>query len=87
MPLYDFECARCSHTEEHFAGIEELTLPCSECGGNMKRLITSNHYVVGDVDFVTDNITGDPIRVDSRRKLRDLERKHGIVQKIGKGWW
>jgi len=87
MPLYDFECLSCGRIAEHYASMDETTKPCVACGMNAKRIISTNTFVMRDENFVTDNITGDPVRITSRRQLRDLEKRHGVTQKIGKGWW
>ncbi len=85
MPLYDFKCENCGNVQEKFAKIDEITSPC-DCGTEMKRLITSRYYVNPDIEYVTDNISGDPIRVSSRKQLRGLLRQHGLVERYGKGW-
>jgi putative FmdB family regulatory protein len=84
MPLYDYECQKCG-VKERFANVAEKVLPC-ECGRESRRILSSRYYVHGDIDFVTDNITGEPKRYSSRASLdKDLKAK-GLYQKIGKGW-
>ena len=87
MLLYDFRCTECGVKQEHTADIEQRTVECVDCGGLAKRLITSNHFVHGDIDFVTDNITGEPMRIGSRKQLKDLEKRHEVSAKYGKGWY
>jgi len=84
MPLYDFEC-ECGKVTEHYAGINEKRMPC-DCGKTAKRIISTRYYINPDVDFVTDNITGSPVRVTSRKQLASLCKENGVHQKIGKGW-
>jgi hypothetical protein len=36
---------------------------------------------------VTDNITGDNVRITSKKQLRNLCAEHGVTEKIGKGWY
>jgi len=86
MPLYDFRCQECGGVSEHFAGVEERQVSCG-CGGISHRLITSRYYLNPDVEFLTDNITGDPIRITSRKMLDRVCKENGITQKTGKGWW
>ena len=86
MPLYDFQCTECRNIHEHYAHIEERIKTCETCGGLMKRMIGIGQNVIGDIDFVTDNITGKPIRITSRKQLRGLLKKHGLYEKYGKGW-
>ena len=87
MPIYDFECLECKVRDERHAKIDETKKTCAYCGGEMKRLITSRYNVIGDVEFVTDNITGNPVRVTSRRQLKKLMQENDVVQKYGKGWY
>ena len=87
MPLYDFKCP-CGNIEEVWAKMDEKTKPC-ECGQEMKRLITSQFNIDADfasTNLVTDNITGEPVRITSKRQLRNLCQEHGVMQKFGKGW-
>ena len=37
-------------------------------------------------DFVTDNISGEPVRVTSRKQLRQLMQEHGVYEVMGRGW-
>ena len=86
MPLYDATCRECGKTFEHFAKVDERRVQCIECGGEAWRILTTNYSVHGDVDFVTDNISGEPVRVTSKRQLRQLMTRHGVSEKYGKGW-
>lgn len=40
MPLYELKCVQCSYTEDQLLKIDDDPRPCSECGGEMERLIT-----------------------------------------------
>jgi len=85
MPIYDFQCP-CGKVEEHYAGMDETERKCA-CGATQKRIISSRYFIHPDLDYVTDNITGEPVRVKSRKHLKQLCEEHGVTQKIGKGWW
>ena len=85
MPLYDFQCDSCDKVQEHFAKMDETTRECI-CGGLMQRKISTNYFVHGEVDFVTDHITGDPVRITSRKQMDRLCKEHGVTPKFGKGW-
>ena len=85
MPLYDYRCKSTEKVFERFAGIDEKTVKC-ECGGHARRILSCRYAVHSDVDFVTDNITGEPERIDSRVKLRRLMAENGVSEKYGKGW-
>lgn len=87
MPIYDHKCLDCDEISEAFAKIENETVSCPRCGGDAKRIFSSHYYINPDIDFVTDNVTGEPKRYTSRKELdRDLADK-GLYQKVGKGWW
>lgn len=86
MPLYDFECVECGVIEEHLAKISETHRKCDACNGLMRRLITVRYHVQDDVDFVTDDISGEPVRVTSRKAHRQLMEEHGVEEHYGKGW-
>ena len=84
MPLYDWECP--SHgTSEHYAKMDEMVIKC-HCGKKMKRLISVS-YVNPDADFVTDDLTGEPVRITSNRQLNRLCKETGNQPSYGKNWW
>ena len=87
MPLYDHECSTCGAVSEALAPVDDRVVRCPACGDNAERIFSSRYYINPDVDFVTDNITGDPVRVTSRQHLARLCRDNGVSEKIGKGWW
>ncbi len=87
MPIYDYRCDDCLEVRERIAKPDDVTLDCSRCGGITKRVFSSNYYVHGDIDYVTDNVTGEPKRYSSKRQLEADLREHGLYQKVGKGWW
>ena len=86
MPLYDCKCTKCGEVVEQYMKHDEEPDICA-CGGDSERIISSSYYINRDIDYVTDNISGEPIRVNSRKHLRELEKEHGVTQKIGKGWY
>jgi putative FmdB family regulatory protein len=39
-PMYDFYCAKCNESEEHFFGFaDKQEVTCVECGANMTKTI------------------------------------------------
>jgi len=47
MPTYDYHCAACDETTEHFHGItEDPQLACEACGGELKRKISGGSGVI-----------------------------------------
>ena len=85
MPLYDYCCKACGDTQEHYAKVDEREQTCV-CGGTATRIFSSRYFINPDIDYVTANITGDPVRITSRRQLDQMCKEHGVYQKIGKGW-
>lgn len=84
MPLYDYQCKN-GEIFERFAAVDEKTVRC-DCGKRAKRIFSAQYYVVPDVDFLTDSITGDPMHISSRVELDRLCKENGVTQKVGKGW-
>jgi putative FmdB family regulatory protein len=47
MPTYEYECRDCRHAFERFQGINEDPITeCPECGGRVRRLISSGGGLV-----------------------------------------
>ena len=47
MPTYEYECRECGHAFERFQGINEDPIAvCPECGGTVRRLISSGGGLV-----------------------------------------
>ena len=87
MPLYDHECEECGEISEAYKKVDDKEADCPNCGGTARRVFTSRYFINPDIDYVTDNVTGEPKRYTSRRQLdQDLADK-GLYQKVGKGWW
>ena len=89
MPLYDFKCDSCKKVIEHYASMDEHTKDCI-CGGLMNRIITSRFHIDADYassDFVTEDITGNPVRITSKKQMRQLCEKNSVSPKFGKGWY
>ena len=87
MPLYDFNCDNCGQTFERYAKMDEKVVDCEACGDGMAfRKITARYSVIKEPDFVTDNISGEPERIDSKKKLRRLLRENDVTEKYGNGW-
>ena len=61
MPTYEYECRDCGHAFERFQGINEEPIgECPECGGNVRRLISSGGGLVfkGPGFYATDYRSG-----------------------------
>lgn len=44
MPTYSYQCISCGHTFRIMHSIKEKMTICSECGGELKRLVNYNGY-------------------------------------------
>jgi len=87
MPIYDHHCPDCLEVTEALMPIDGATIDCPRCGGVAKRIFSSRYYINPDIDYVTDNVTGEPKRYTSRRQLDADLKERGLYQKVGKGWW
>jgi putative FmdB family regulatory protein len=56
MPVYEYECTKCNKQFEIMQKISDDPLTsCSECGGDLKKLITNTSFVLkGSGWYVTD---------------------------------
>ncbi|AEI15718.1 regulatory protein, FmdB family [Flexistipes sinusarabici DSM 4947] len=57
MPIYEYQCEKCSGVFELFEGINSKSKirKCSKCGGDAKRIISmSNFQLKGSGWYVTD---------------------------------
>jgi putative FmdB family regulatory protein len=64
MPLYDFRCEECEHTEEiltKFAGSSEIALTCPECEKEtMKRQVGLSSFQLKGGGWYKDGYTKKP---------------------------
>jgi putative FmdB family regulatory protein len=102
MPLYEFECVNpdCQARFETIDRIENCPkkLPCPDCGGQAKKIISSRGAVHGDTpnwleDKMVQGALGDidsthfkPI--ESRGQLKQIMKERGICEapKAGPRW-
>ncbi len=56
MPIYEYECLACGKTSEAMRRFSDAPLDtCPECGGHLKKLISSSTFVLkGTGWYVTD---------------------------------
>ena len=78
MPLYDFECEKCSHTFEEFQTIAQMDIPlgksCPSCNkkGHMIRIVRKGRIV-------------DSVRLESTKgRLRPTKDFQEIMTRIKK---
>lgn len=89
MPFYDYRCPQCGKEFDVFIPRDYAEdIVCNECKIPAKRLMaTGMKFKIDKLSFfqpyVEENITGDPILVQSKEHLRALCREHKL--KIKKG--
>lgn len=86
MPLYDYKCDRCDVITEKFGKVSEVKV-CEKCGDKMRRLITTNYNVHGDLEpYVDYEMSSKPVPIKSRKHREKMMREHGVAESYGKGW-
>lgn len=70
MPVYEYQCAKCSEKFEVMQKISDTPLSdCSSCGGELKKLITNTSFVLkGSGWYVTDYPS------DARKKAMEAKK-------------
>ncbi len=60
MPIYEYECTKCGKHHEVMQKITDKPLTaCAECGGKMKKMISSTSFVLkGTGWYATDYAAG-----------------------------
>jgi len=86
MPLYNYMCPKCGSRRDAFRKITDRHQGPACCNTPMEQKITGQYAIHGNVDFVTDDITGDPIRIESRKQHDQVCEKNGVSPMYGKGW-
>jgi putative FmdB family regulatory protein len=77
MPIYEYQCGGCSHQQEILQRLNDKKKPrCEECGGSMKRVISSSAFILkGSGWYVTDYPS------ESRKKGMESEKKRAEKKK------
>ena len=87
MPLYDYTCKRCGYKGEHITGFDEYP-PCPKCKKKLTREMPFTHGVsmgaAGAYGYYDDNLG---CYISTNRQRREVMRKQGVKEKIGKGWY
>lgn len=87
MPIYSFYCQKCTDIEDHFWHTWKnapMTWPCmaDHCGFTRIRVMAQSApalwFEEGRGRWIN-NLTDQPQYVTSKAQLRQLEKKHGVV--------
>ena len=56
MPIYEYECTKCSNVTEALQHFNDTPLTkCEKCGGLLKRIMSNNSFILkGKGWYVTD---------------------------------
>lgn len=75
MPLYEYECATCGQRTEVIQRVGAPPIgPCSDCGGQMKRLLSAPAFQFkGSGWYVTDYARKSEATSDSSKATGDTE--------------
>lgn len=77
MPVYEYQCKKCSEKFEVMQKINDAPLSeCSSCGGELKKLITNTSFVLkGSGWYVTDYPSADRKKAMEAKKPADTSTK------------
>jgi len=81
MPQYRFGCEMCERETLIWMMREERgkVWACGVCGKPMRQLPPSRlHVNVDHLDFVTEDITGEPVRIQTKTQLDKLCAENGV---------
>ena len=86
MPAYDCECQMCHTRQEIVRTIAERDNTPECCGLPMRRLVTINFHVHGDLEpYLDENLGHDPVWVKSKKHREQLCKERGLIIKSPKG--
>ncbi|MCC6155705.1 MAG: zinc ribbon domain-containing protein [Candidatus Hydrogenedentes bacterium] len=80
MPRYRFTCDPCAQDQEVYCERAARTEPkfCPLCGAALRQLPPLRVFVnVDALDFVTSDITGSPVRIQTKTQLNKLCEENG----------
>ena len=76
MPIYEYACESCDNIfEEWQTGYEERELPCPECGGKSKRLISNTSFVLKGTGWYTSDYGSGASRASAATDPATLGKK------------
>lgn len=81
MPIYRFTCDACERDQEVVCERVARTEPrfCPLCGVSLRQLPPSRIHVNCDrLDYVTADITGEPVRIQTKTQLDKLCEANGV---------
>jgi putative FmdB family regulatory protein len=87
MPIYDYKCAACGDIKERYAKVSQTALPCPSCGAETQRLLTTRYSVHADLEPYWDpHIGREPVYIKSKQHRREVMKREGTSEIVGKGW-
>ena len=81
MPNYNVKCKRCDKEFVAFTRIEDRNDIKCDCGGSTKLVVKPGSGVAVHIwrPYLEENITHQPVMVNSKQHLKDLCKKHDCV--------
>jgi putative FmdB family regulatory protein len=69
MPIYEYECAKCKKHHEVIQKITEKPLKkCPDCGGSMRKLMSSTSFVLKGSGWYASDYPSDKNKVEAGAK-------------------
>lgn len=85
--IYEFRCRACHRLDTMIMNVAEMESGhAPACCGTPMRKILSLARIQREPDYVTRDITGDPVRITSRQQRDKLCAEHGTAPKLVKPW-
>lgn len=80
MPVYEVECPECGKQEIFYHGFQEVDgEPCPVCGQYAPR-VWNTFYPQVFKPYVTQALSLDPIKVESKKQEKEMCKKHGVYR-------
>jgi putative FmdB family regulatory protein len=84
MPIYEYQCPKCGQQTEILHQSQERKRPvCRECGGRMKKMISSSAFILkGSGWYVTDYpSTSRKEGMEAEKKAKEKKKKKDTTSK------
>ncbi len=82
MARYDVKCNKCGKEFEGEASVaQRLLIKCSKCSGATRILLKQVPMFSVFQPFWHEDLSPEPVRINSTRELKDENKKHGMRPK------
>lgn len=85
--IYEWRCGKCHREDTAIMSVAQMEAGnAPKCCGISMRKILSLPRIQREPDYVTRDITGDPVRITSRKQRDKLCAEHNTAPKLVKPW-